>query len=84
MTTDFYVEKDRLDECKFFIRSLPTARFNHNPIKIGNEYNISITLDVKDGNKLNKMFEKWYEEDKSKEIPNKNIWKRIVGIFNSL
>jgi hypothetical protein len=36
--------KDKLDECKIFIRSLSTARFNYNPIKVGNKYNINITM----------------------------------------
>jgi hypothetical protein len=84
MTIDFYIEENRLDECKIFIRSLTTARFNHNPIKVGKKYNINLTLDVEDGNKLSQLFEKWYEEDKPKERPNKNIWKRIVSVFNCL
>lgn len=82
MTTDFYVKEDRLDECKNFIRSLPTARFNYNPIKVGGSFNINITLDAQDGNNLNELFEKWHNEDKPKEMPNKNIWKRIISVFN--
>lgn len=64
MTIDFYIEEKRLNECKIFIRSLSTVRFNHNPIKIGDKYNINLTLDVEDGNKLSQVLEKWYNEDK--------------------
>lgn len=67
MTIDFYVDKNRLDECLTFIRSLPSARFNYNPLKVkdGNFYNINITLDVEDGNILSQLFETWHEQDNS-------------------
>lgn len=65
MVNSFYVKEDRFEDVKAFIRSeLKSARFNHNPIKIGKEWNISITLEVGDGNKLSKFLQDLYIENK--------------------
>lgn len=51
MEIQFYTHE--VDETKHFIRTeLPSARFLHNPIKIGDEWNISLSMSVEDGNKL--------------------------------
>ncbi len=81
MNTSFYIKEDRLNECKIFVRSLPSARFNHNPLKQGNEWFISLTMEVHDGNKLNELFNKWHEEDKPKGNINKGFLKRLFSKF---
>jgi hypothetical protein len=81
MIIDFYVEENRVDECKKFIRTLSSTRFNQNPIKVGNKYNINITLTSDDNDKLNTLFDKWYQEDNKKETPRNNIFKRIFNII---
>ena len=59
MKTNFYVKENKLKECKAFIRTLPSARFNCNPIKRGEKWNISLTLTVEDGNKLSSLISSW-------------------------
>lgn len=82
MYTSFYVTENRLDELKSFIKnSTPSARFNHNPLKEGNKWFISLNIEVNDSNKLNKLFNKWYEEDNPPKIKTKSIWKRMFNIF---
>ena len=64
MNTSFPVSESRLQELKSFIRKeLPSARFNHNPLREGDKWFISLTMDVQDGNKLNALQNKWYDED---------------------
>ncbi len=80
MQTNFYVTENRLLELKSFIRKeLPTARFKHNPLKQGDEYFISLTMEVQDGNKLNELHNKWHEEYKPSVIHKKTIWKRFLS-----
>ncbi len=82
MYTSFYVTENRLDELKSFIRnSTPSARFNYNPQKEGNKWFISLNIEVGDSNKLNKLFNKWHEEDNPPKIKTKSIWKRMFNIF---
>jgi len=83
MKTSFYITENRLSELKSFIRAeLPTVRFNHNPLKVGKELNISLSMSVEDGNKLSTLQNKWYEQDNPEPIPNKSIWSNILSIFN--
>ena len=83
MYTSFYIAENRLNELKSFIRAeLPTARFKHNPIKMGKEYNIALDLSVDDGNRLSQLREKWHNEDNPPKSPNKSIWKQILSVFN--
>ncbi len=77
MEQDFIVMEERLEECKAFIRSLPSARFKHNPIRVGSIYHISVSMNVQDGNKLNELFEKWYNED-NPIVPKKNVFKNLL------
>lgn len=82
MYTSFYIAENRLGEFKSFIRTYtPTVRFKHNPLKEGKQWFIALTMEVEDGNKLNELFNKWYNEDNMSERPNENIWKRILSIF---
>ena len=41
-------------------------------------------MEVEDGNKLNELFNKWYDEDNPPKITNKSIWKQMVSVFNCL
>lgn len=85
MYISFYIEENRFDELKSFIRAFtPTVRFKHNPLKEGKQWFIGLTMEVEDGNKLNELFEKWHNEDNPHKSPNKSIWKRIVSVFISL
>jgi len=82
MIADFYIKENRLRELKTFIGEFtPTVRFNHNPIKIDNEFNVSITMSVEDGNKLNKLRAKWYYEDNPVKTKN-NIWNIFLSKLN--
>lgn len=64
MQSSFYIRKDRLDEFKKFIReNTPSVRFKHNPLDEGDKYRINIEMTVEDGNKLNLLHNKWYQED---------------------
>ena len=81
MTHSFTVKSIRLEECKAFIRSLPSARFDHNPYKIFDNYQITVSMDSEDGNKMNVLFNKWHEEDKPIVKP-VSRWKRFsIFIF---
>ncbi len=82
MYTSFYIKENRLDECKAIIRSLPSARFKHNPLKEGNQWFIALTMEVSDSSKLNQLFEKWHNEDKPKEISKQSFWKRMFNFLN--
>jgi len=83
MYTSFYIEENRLNELKSFIRAeLPTARFRQNPLKEGDKWFIALSMEVEDGNKLNLLHNKWHNEDKPPKSPNKSIWKKIISIFN--
>lgn len=85
MYTSFYIVENRLNELKSFIRAeLPTARFKHNPLKVGGEFNISLDLSVNDGNKLSELREKWHNEDNPPKSPNKSIWNKILSVFNCI
>lgn len=68
MITDlFYVKNDnRANLVKQFIRAnMPTARFLQNPYRFNDgKWMFHISYEVKDVNKLNPLFNKWYEEDK--------------------
>jgi hypothetical protein len=88
ITESFYVKPERLQECKDFIRTLPSARFVHNPFFEFGDYFVKISLDVDDANKLVTLHNKWYDEDKLLSTPIKStstIWyKSLVGLFLSL
>lgn len=82
MYTSFYISENRLDELKSFIRTdLPTARFKCNPIKEGDKWFIALNMDVEDGNKLNLLHNKWFDEDNPPKEPKKNVLNRIVSFF---
>lgn len=82
VTNNFSIKIDRLDELKKFIRDyLPTARFISNPFIMGNYYAISLSMNVDDSNKLNELFNKWYDIDNYKE-PKKGFLKRIFKFLN--
>ena len=80
MNTSFYLTEKRIPELKTFIKQLPSARFKHNPLKQGNQFLISLEMDMDDSNKLSLLQNKWYDEDNKPE-PTKGFWKRILG-FN--
>ena len=66
----FNIKTHRLTELKSFIRTnLPTARFKCNPYEIGdNSTCVALSLEVNDANKLNELFNKWYDIDNPKKI----------------
>ena len=79
MYTSFYIEENRLNELKSFIRSeLPSTRFKHNPLKEGNKLFIALNMEVEDSNKLNLLLNKWNNEDNPSKSPNKSIFNRII------
>lgn len=78
----FYIKKSRVLELKSFIKAyLPTARFVHNPYNVGGETCICLDMEVSDANKLNELFNKWYDIDHPKQLK-KSFWKRLVTFFN--
>lgn len=79
MYTSFYISENRMNELMSFIKNeLPSARFKHNPLKEGDKWFIALTMEVEDGNKLNLLHNKWYNEDNPPINTKKSIWKRIV------
>ena len=82
MTTIFYIPENRIEELKDFIKSdLPSARFNHNPYKVGKDYRISINLEVEEGNKLSILRNNWYNQDHPIVKANKNWLNRLLSNF---
>ena len=78
MNTSFLISANKIGELKSFISSdLPTARFNSNPYRLGDEFRISLNLEVEDANKLSKEQEKWYNQENIL-APIKKINRRIV------
>lgn len=76
MKTSFYISENRISELKTFIRNhLPSVRFEHNPMKLGDKFHVSLTMDVEDGNKLNELQNKWYEEDNPPKPKKKSFWR---------
>jgi hypothetical protein len=76
----FYIKSHRLHELKTFIKNyLPTTRFLQNPCNVGNdEMYIRLSMNVVDANKLNELFNKWYDIDNPKIIK-KNFFKRLFN-----
>ena len=49
MEISFYIKENRLAELKSYIKEqTPSVRFKNNPIKIGDKFNINLTLTVED------------------------------------
>lgn len=72
MIHTFYLNKEHLVDTKSFIRTLPSARFRSNPVLIGDKYNMSIEMEVVDGNKLSQFLEQYYENnnvDQTIQVP---------------
>ncbi len=55
----FYIDDDmKMNEVKTFIRqNMPTARFKCNPYKVFDKWEVNITYEIEDINKLSKFFE---------------------------
>lgn len=71
MDINFYITPNRLDELKTFVRkNLKSAYFNHNPLKEGHEWFISLHMEVEDANKLSELRAEWYYQDNPKEKQN--------------
>ena len=82
MKTIFHINENRIEELKSFIRAeLPTARFNRNPYKVNDKYNISLELTVEDGNKLSVLRNNWYNQDHPYISPKKSWLSRLLSIF---
>ena len=82
MRTTFYIQENRIEELKSFIRAeLPTARFLQNPYKQGSEFGISLELTVEDGNKLSQLRNKWYNQDNPYISPKKGWLSRLLSNF---
>jgi hypothetical protein len=58
--------ENRLIELQQFIKlNMPTARFNGNPIRYRNgQFDVCITYEIEDINKLNNLFNKFEKEDR--------------------
>lgn len=86
MYSSFYIDKNRLNELKSFIRDeLPTTRFKHNPLLIGSQYNIALDLSVEDGNKLSQLQHEWHIEDNPSKTTNKTnrgFLKKLLTFYN--
>lgn len=81
MRTLFYIQENRIEELKIFIKTeLPTARFLQNPYKQGSKFGISLELTVDDGNKLTRLRNDWYNQDNPYVSPKKSWFSRILGI----
>jgi hypothetical protein len=82
MRTTFYIQENRIEELKSFIRAeLPTARFLQNPYKQGSEFSISLELTVEDGNKLSQLINNWYNQDNPYKSPKKSWLSRLLSNF---
>lgn len=83
MYQSFSIKEERLGELKNFIKiTAPSVRFVGNPYKMTKLWFVAITLDVEDSDKLNELFNKWYDEDNPVKVENKSILKRFLSIFN--
>ena len=82
MYTSFPVSSEkRLIELKELIRtSTKTVRFNYNPTKYGNGYNVSLILDVSESSLINNLQNKWFEEDNPKLLK-KTFFEIIKSVF---
>jgi hypothetical protein len=82
ITHRFKVRKDRIDECKEFIRTLPTARFIHNPTLFGDFYDVGVSFETsEDSNKMNDLQNKWYNEDNPTPKKKESFISRILNFF---
>jgi hypothetical protein len=78
VTRSFYLKKERLGEFKQFIRTQTSSvRFVCNPYLEGDKYYVKISSDIKDSNKLNELFEKYYIEDNPKPIKKESFIDKI-------
>lgn len=84
MKNYFTIPEHRLGELKQYIKEFtPSVRFLNNPLKIGNKYHISLSMEVEDGNKLNILHNKWYKQDNPPIITKEGVIKRIINkLFN--
>ena len=68
MRHTFYVLKksNRLKELQNYLKGIPSARFENEPLEIADAYYVTITIDslqdIEDG-KLNLLLNKWSEQD---------------------
>lgn len=73
----------RLIELQDFIEvNMPTARFEGNPFElISGEYQVTISYNVSDQNKLHPLFNKWYDIDnfEEEEKSNDNWFKNFLN-----
>ena len=77
MEISFYKKENRLAELKSYIKEqTPSVRFKNNPIKIGDKFNINLTLTVEDSNKLDILFNKWYANDNP--VVKKSGWRELL------
>ncbi len=81
MYMSFHINNNRLDELKSFIRdNTPSVRFEHNPLKSGEKWFIALTMEVEDSNKMNDLFNKWYDIDNPK-INKKTLREKLLSII---
>lgn len=84
MEQHFSIKKTRYYELRTFIKNhLPTVRFKSNPFEINDELQIHLEMDVNDGNKLNELFNKWYDKDHPKNI-NNSFWSKIFNKIKTI
>ena len=81
MIHTFYINENNLDKTKSFIRTLPSASFRCNPMLVGDKYNMSIEMEVEDGNKLSQFLEQYYE---SNSLDQKSQVPFYMRIFNMI
>jgi len=80
----FYVDGDnRFKRVKNFIRwEMPSARFITNPVKYCNKWEINISYEIEDMNKLSALLNEFYLED-NPIVTKVNFWKKIKNIFKT-
>lgn len=84
--TFIVANKERMNKVKAFIReNMPTARFRQNPYEFSNgKWEIDITYEIEDMNKLSTLLNEFYIEDNPPIPPKEGLLKRISNYFKSL
>lgn len=74
--------ESRLIELQQFIKqNMPTARFNGNPIKFNNgRYDVSLTYEVSDINKLHVLFNKFDKEDNPPKPKKLSFFEKLMNV----
>jgi hypothetical protein len=81
METSFYINQEKLPDLKSFIReNTPSVRFLTNPIKVSSEYQINISMNVEDGNKISQFREILLNQEREMLNTKRGLFKRLFGL----